>query len=319
MVDEEFGIHPEEFEEEVLADDRHPCHVAHGVHAVGFEPLHGAPSDAPEVGQRAVGPQCAAVAFLVEAGNAHPVGIGRDVFGHDVHSHLAEIEVGADACRGGDARLLQHIAHDGPCHQVGIVAVGMEIVRDVHENFVDRVDVDVLRCHIFQIDGIDVGAVADVECHARRCSDVAGLPLGMALECRLRGGTFRQPSFRRPYAPALVHLAHTLFHLKEPCASADAVFLERGGYGQTDGLGGTAGIGHHQMGVEGVEAALHALYRGVERFEVDGDVGTGRHKNGSGGSGRAKIAIKTGMRKFVPGGSLLTTEASGIRIPCVCV
>ena len=59
---------------------------------------------------------------------------------------------------------------------------------------------------------------------------------------------------------------------------AESVFLERRGYGQTDGLGGTAGIGHHQMGVEGVEAALHALYRGVERFEVNGDVGTGGHK-----------------------------------------
>ena len=53
-------------------------------------------------------PKLSAVRHLVEFGNTYAILVGRDVLGHDVHGHLAEIHVGADARGGGDSGVLLH-------------------------------------------------------------------------------------------------------------------------------------------------------------------------------------------------------------------
>ena len=105
MVYQQLGVHAEEFEQLHLVGERAACHVAHGHHAVGLQLAADAASHTPEICQRPVVPQQAAVAHLVHFGYAHPIFVGRYVLGHDVHSHLAQIEVGAYARRGGDACL----------------------------------------------------------------------------------------------------------------------------------------------------------------------------------------------------------------------
>lgn len=57
-------------------------------------------------------PEGAAVAHLVQLRNPDAVAIGGDVLGHDVHGDLAQIQIGADACRGRNAGGRQNIQND---------------------------------------------------------------------------------------------------------------------------------------------------------------------------------------------------------------
>ena len=72
-------------------------------------------SHPPEVGQRAVHPKLSAVAHFIQLRDPDTALIRRDVFGHDVHSDLAKIEVCADPRGRGDPRCAQHIKDHGSC------------------------------------------------------------------------------------------------------------------------------------------------------------------------------------------------------------
>lgn len=117
-------------------------------------------------------PQQIAEALLVELGNAHAVRIRRDVLCHDVHGQLCEIQVRADARRGGDAGLGQHFAHQLHGQLVGRQLIERQVARHIHEDLVNGIGVDVLRGHIAQIDFVDLLRHLQIPGHPGRRNDV---------------------------------------------------------------------------------------------------------------------------------------------------
>ena len=124
---------------------------------------------------------------------------------------------------------------------VGGEAVVLEIGRGVDKNFVDGIDVDVFGGDVTEVDVVDTGTVANVKGHAGAGDDK--FVFGFLLDFVKAGAT------------------------------RDALSFEGWRNGETDGFVGAGFVGDDKFGLEGVEAAFHAFHGGVERFEVDGDVG----------------------------------------------
>jgi hypothetical protein len=154
MVDDELRVDTEHLVEQFLVVHRQPRELAHRIDADAAEPCDDATAEAPEVGHRLVVPQLPAVAHLVELGNAHAVLVGRDMLGHHIHGHLAEIEVRADARSGGDARRRQHVSDHRHGQLMRRHLVGLQIVGDVGKDLVDGIDVDVLGRDVFEVDAV---------------------------------------------------------------------------------------------------------------------------------------------------------------------
>src|SRR5574344_772516 len=182
MVNQQFCIHAKHFVDQFIVLFRESCQFAHGINAINSQFLCDTTSDAPEIGQRAVVPELFSVIHFVQFGNAHPVLVCRCFLCHYIHGHLAKIEVRPDTRRSRDACLLQHVAYHRHSHFVGCQFHHIQIIRDVHQHFVNGVDVYVLRRHILQIDAIDLGAHLNVTCHARHGHDVVHRPVRVCFQ-----------------------------------------------------------------------------------------------------------------------------------------
>ena len=194
------------------------------------------------------------------------------MLGNDVHSYLAKVEVGADAGGSRDAGFTQHMSNHATSQFMGRYLVCSQVVGDVHEHLVDRVDMDVLRGYVFQVYAVDTGAIINIVGHARRRHQIAQGLFGVRSQVTTVGGLALQLIARGIAPPLGVDLPHALHYLEQPRTTADTIGLERRRYCQADGFLRSAGVGHHQIGSQWVEAPLHALYRGVERLEVDGNI-----------------------------------------------
>ncbi len=173
MVDENFRIHAENLIQTIFSVDGKPCQVPHGVDAVGFQSLDGAGTSHPEIRQRAMVPQQIPIGLLVQLCNADTIFVCRDVLCHNVHRQLCEVEVGADACRCGDAGVVQHLPHHSHGKLVGAHVVVGKIARHINENLVDGVGVDIRRRHIFEVGLVDLGGNVQIPLHPGRRNDVA--------------------------------------------------------------------------------------------------------------------------------------------------
>ena len=142
--------------------------------------------DPPEIGQRTMVPEQPPVTHLVQLRNAHAVRIGRHLFSKYVHCNLTEIHVGAYTRRGGDASLPQHITNH--CHGqfMGGLVVKRQIIGHIHKDLIYGIDVDILRCDVFQVDFIYFRAAPNVVRHARHCCQEIDLPVRMRLQLGVR-------------------------------------------------------------------------------------------------------------------------------------
>ena len=272
MVDDEFGIDTKQLIEQFLIVQRQPRELSHRIDADGAEPCDDAAAEAPEVGHRLVVPQLPSVAHLVEFGNAYAILVGWNMLGDDIHRHLAEVEVGADARRGGDASRLQHLPDHGHCQLVGGHLIRLQVIGDVGEDFVDGIDVDVLGSDVLQVDAVNLTAHLDVFRHPWCGSDVVSFPVGMGGQL---SGKIRLPRewFEADgLAPLVVHLPHFLYHFEQPRASTQTVSLQRGRDGQTNGLLRAAHVRHDKVSRQRVESSGDTFHRTVEALQVDGDV-----------------------------------------------
>ena len=178
------------------------------------------------------------------------------MLGHNVHGGLGQIQVGADARRGRDAGGVKDLPDHGGHQLVGRHAVEREIVRQVDENLVDGIDVDVLGRHILEIDLVDAGAVLDVGRHAGRRNDVAQFQRQVFLQ----GGGVKAGGGKRPFSVRPAHglvgadgigqtlavdLPDFLHHLKQPRAARNAAGFQAGRHRQADGLFAAGHIRHH--------------------------------------------------------------------------
>ena len=234
-------------------------------------------------------PEQVAEGLLVQLGNPDAFGVGWDVLCDDVHRQLAEVEVAADAGRGGDAGGVVDLSDDGFGQLPGGQMVVLEISRYVHKNLVDRIDMDILRRDVFQVDRVDFGRRLHIIGHPGRDNQVGNLPGGVLLQSPgVKGGCpqGRFPVFHHGRMIAdgrlqtrFVGLFDLLDHLEQPRPPGDAVGLQRRGDRQADGLFGPGGVGHHQVGGQRVELPGDAFGGGVIGFQVDGEIGLHRWTN----------------------------------------
>ena len=155
MVDEKLGIDTKQPVQQFLIiillrlSDGTPGNIAHGIQPLSLQlrliPL----SYTPEIPQRPVIPQKPAVAPLVQRGDPHSIFIRRNVFGYNVHSHLAQIQIGSDSSRRRDSYSLLHVQDHFPGQFFCSHAVSGQIVGHIHHHLVDRIHVDVLRGNVF--------------------------------------------------------------------------------------------------------------------------------------------------------------------------
>ena len=239
---------------------------------MGFQLFSVASPDPPEIRQRRMLPQQAAVAFFVQLRDAHTVLVGGDVLGLNVHRDLGEIEVAADARCGRDAGRSQNVLNDAHGEIVGRQAVQLQIGRCIKEDLVYRVAVDVLRRDVLEVDVIDFCALGDVVCHLRRRDNVVQLPLRVSAQIVGVGRFPGKTAAGGTGAPPDVDLAHLLHDLEQPRATGDTVSLQRGGHRKTDGLLSAGGICHDKVRRQRVEVAFDTFDRGVEGFQVDGHI-----------------------------------------------
>ena len=108
----------------------------------------------------------------------------------------------------------------------------IKIACHVDEDLIDRVDVDVRRSNVAQIDLVDAHAVVHVECHARRGNMIGDAKLRMCCEFRCVTRLSCECAMRGTVLSPRICLLHRTDDLEEAWASADAVRLERGGDGQ---------------------------------------------------------------------------------------
>ena len=188
----------------------------------------------PDVGDGAVVPYPAAEALPVQDG--HVTGL---VLGQDVERHLGEEEVGSHAGRGADAGLGPDDVHEHGGKPPGREAVEREVGARIDEALVDRVDVDVLLGNEPEVDAVDLGRHLHIAAHAR------------------------------PHRP----IADLRRELEEARPARDAQPLDGRREGEADGAVATAGVCHHEVGGERVDAEVRALHRRIEALEVYAEIG----------------------------------------------
>ena len=249
VVDEQLRVDAEQVVEIALVGQRHGGHVAHGVQAAALQRPGRAGADVPEIRQRAVGPEQQLVVRFVQLGDAHAVLVGGFLLRHDVHAHLRQVQVRADAHGGSDAGGIEHVTDHGHGHQMrrghalplGFVPIQVQVGRGVDEYLVDGINVNVFFGNIPQIDFVDLGADPDVFRHARRGDDV--IHLGM-------GGGFVEADF--------------FLGLEQARAAGHADGLQRRAHGQADGLVRAALVRHQQPRRQRVQMPGVTLHAGIK-------------------------------------------------------
>ena len=179
VIDEKLGIDTEQLVEQILVLEGASGDVPHGKHAVAGELLRSSLSDAPEIRYGTVAPELSAVAHLVQLRDAHTVRVRGGVLGFDIHRDLTQVEVGPNARGGCDSCLFQNRADHLHRQLMSSLFVEREIPGHIHHDFVDGVDVDILRRDVAEIDLVDSRAVFDVVGHAGNRYDIVRLERGI--------------------------------------------------------------------------------------------------------------------------------------------
>ena len=89
MVNKQLRINTKHLVKHRLALKGTSGYVTHGVHPYLAQAVDYAPPHSPEISERRMSPKLAAVTHLIKLRYSHPVSIGGNMLGHNVHSHLA--------------------------------------------------------------------------------------------------------------------------------------------------------------------------------------------------------------------------------------
>ena len=137
MVNKQLGIDTEKAIKRFFVFDRESSQLSHRVDTQAGEPIGDAMPHTPETREWLEVPQFAPIGHLVELGNAHATLIGCNVLCFDIHGHLAQVEVRANARCGGDACVAQHIVNQGLSQLMRRHLVGLQVLRSIDKYLVD--------------------------------------------------------------------------------------------------------------------------------------------------------------------------------------
>ena len=272
MVDEQFRVDTKQFIEQFLVviicrlPDRTPGNISHGVQAVGFQLGGIAFSHPPEVGERTVGPEGAAIAHLIQFCDADAVFIGGDMLRANVHGDLGQIQIRPNARRSSDTGRLQNVEDDFPGKFTGRQMVGLQVAGGVDEHLIDAVWVDVLRRHMLEVNTVDAGAPVNIVGHPGWSHDIVEGQGRISPYLRVVRGSAGELPARGIPLPLGIDLLDPLDHLKQPGSTGNAIRLQGRCDRQTDGLFSAAQVRHHEVGVQWIQPTLDALHTCVKRF-----------------------------------------------------
>ena len=169
--------------------------------------------------------------------NPDAVFISRDPLGDDVHRYFSQVEVSTDPGRGGDFGLELDCLDDFLSEGVGGNMVLLQVVRDVHQDLIDRVGMNHLRRQVAQVNFVNLSALLQVEGHPGWNNLKADLQAGVAKQLgpvdRLKLG---QTVVGRLLSPLPVQPFDDLLDLKKPGPAGDPEAFEGWGNGQADGF-----------------------------------------------------------------------------------
>ena len=228
MVYQQFGIHAKEPVKQSFVLYRHPGQLTHRVNTIDSQFLCYASAYTPELRDRLVVPQLMPIRHFIQFCDAYTVFVGRHLFGHNIHRHLAEIHIRTNASRSSNARLTQHVANHLHRQLMGSQFICAKISRHIHNHLIDGIHMDVLWCYILQINLVYLRADLNVVCHLRRCCYIVNSPVRMLFQFYIGCGFACQTMTRHLALTFIVHLAHPLYHLKQSCTSANTVCFQRG-------------------------------------------------------------------------------------------
>ena len=286
VVDDQFGIDTKRLVQPLLHGgvEGSPRHIAQREQAHTLQLGGDAVTDAPKIRQRPVRPQQLSEFHLIQLCDSHAVPVRPGPLCHDVHGDLGEEQIGADARRRRDARVVEHVAHHGHGHLVRRHAIGAQVIRHVDEHFVDGIHDDILRRNIFEVGGVDAAAVFLVEPHARGRDDIGDLQRrilrkgfgvkGSGGELMLMGRRIAldRAGTNARAQPLPIDRTDALNDLEQTRTPGHAVCLERRGDGQTDRLLRPAFVSHDEMGGQRVQLPFHTFHARIEALGVNGDV-----------------------------------------------
>ena len=132
----------------------------------------------------------------------------------------------ADAGRGRDARLAEHLLDQLAGQVVGREAVSAQVGRGVDEDLVDGIDLDVLGRDVTQVDAVDLAADLHVARHAGRRDDVVQLQRRVGLQLGVDVALAAEPPPGGVGAPVGVDAPDRLHDFEEPRAPGDAVAFQ---------------------------------------------------------------------------------------------
>ena len=270
MVYEELCIDPKQFIKQLLVmiimdtAKGAGCDVPHGIEALGRKSALIAPAYAPEICKGPMVPKEPAVAELIKLRYPDAVSIRLHMLRHYIHGYLAEVEIGTYPCRGRDTRSCYDFPYELHGKSPRIKAIAPEIRRRIYKYLIHRIHIYILRSDVLKVYLIYLGTLFYIKSHLRRgCYEIHRL-------FRIREqllpviGTSRKQSAAKPHGPVGIELPYLLNDLKEPRPSGHAKGLKGRRYRKAYGLFGPLGIGHHQIGLKGVQSPLHTLHRSVK-------------------------------------------------------
>ena len=119
--------------------------------------------------------------------------------------------------------------------------VSAKIVRDIHEDLVYAINMNIFVCYVFQVNIIDLATYLDILCHSRRGYDE-------------------------------VDASSLLIHFEKPCSTWNSVCFQGRRDSETYCLLCSAFVCHHKSCGKRIESSFHTFYASIERLEVNGDV-----------------------------------------------
>ena len=221
MVDQQLRVDPEKPVQKILVPvfsglpEGAAGNIAHGKDSPFFQLFRDPASHAPEVPERPVGPEAAPVAHLIQLRDPHAVLVRFLMLCQHVHGDLREVEIGPDACGGGDARFQEDLQNQLFRQLPAGHAIGLQVLGCVDQHLVDGVDVDVLGSDVPEIDLVDAGAVLHVQGHAGRRGEIIRFQRRVFRKLVRFPGLAGKTASRRVPEPSGIDLFHSLDHFKK--------------------------------------------------------------------------------------------------------
>ena len=127
----------------------------------------------------------------------------------------------------------------------------------------------ILRCHIFQINIINLRAVFHIIRHSGNCRDIGYLKSRIRCKrygigrCSMKGSSGCMP------LPFPVDLPDALNHFKQSRPSRDAITFKRGRYCKADRLLRPPGVCNHKIRRKRIQSPLLTFHGGIKGFQIN--------------------------------------------------